>query len=113
MFRWFARLCIRRPVRGTGAVATVVLAVQTAIDAAMGHGAEFFNAWHSLLALGGLVATGEIPALPFIAGQAALGPFALPVALGVLIGLPVLVAAIVVGVVRFFAVASRRCCTPV
>lgn len=74
----------------------IVLVVWIGTDAAMGRHAEFFNSYELIVQLAG----GGHPGRPFIAGQASLGDFAVPVALAALLLLPAVAAGLGLAALR-------------
>ncbi len=98
--RTLPELARARPFALGLAVGLVYLLAQTAVDAALGATAEYFNAWHLMRALGAWLggAGGEGPA--FLMHQERLGGFALPVGLALLGVQPLLVATGVVALLR-------------
>lgn len=76
-------------------LSVTLMLVQVGIDIVMGHEAEYFNAHATLLQLTSWL-HGQSPTAPMIAGQARLGGWALPLATGVWVGLPLLVSTLLV-----------------
>lgn len=77
------------------AIASAIIAIQTAIDLIMGGTAEYFNAHATLTGLTKWV-HGNSPTAPMIYREEELGALALPLATAVLIGVPLLVATVIV-----------------
>jgi hypothetical protein len=77
----------------------VIIAIQTFVDAFMGGEAEYFNAFATLTKLTQWI-HGQPPAAPMIYREQDLGVLALPLATTVLIGVPLLMAAIIVQIGR-------------
>jgi len=64
--------------------------MQIGVDAYMGDAAEYFNAWYVVLTCVEIFTEGNGTQLNFIMRQAELGLAALPIALAILIALPLL-----------------------
>lgn len=90
----------RAPVRLGLGIAGSALAVQMAVDAALGPVAEYFNAWYVLCAGYESLLGGGAQAVPFLTGQERLGALALPVALLLLALQPLHIASALVALLR-------------
>jgi uncharacterized membrane protein YdjX (TVP38/TMEM64 family) len=86
-------------------IASAIVAIQTAIDLIMGGEAEYFNAHATLTGLTKWI-HGNSPTAPMIYREEELGMLALPLATAVLIGVPMLVATLIVQAGE--ALASRK-----
>ncbi|MEH6559758.1 MAG: hypothetical protein V7708_18340 [Oceanicoccus sp.] len=75
--------------------ASLFLTIQIGVDAYMGDDAGYFNAWYVVLTFVELFTEGNGKQLNFIMGQAELGLIALPIALTILISLPLLFASVI------------------
>ena len=106
MKKAFIALCHSNPVRGAGFASGLALTIQLVIDRWLGEVAEYFNTWHTLLTLSMWLADENPLDLHFLMGQEALGPFALPAALGIMISQPLINGWIIVAIVRL--VTSRN-----
>ncbi len=83
--------------------ALLFLTTQIGVDAYMGGAAEYFNAWHVILAFVEMFNEGNGTPHNFIMGQAELGVLAQPVALAVLFAIPLLFTSILNAAYRVFA----------
>lgn len=92
-------------------LALLFLTLQVGVDAYMGDAAEYFNAWYVVLAFVEIFSQSNGAPLNFIAGQAELGLTALPIALAVLIVLPLLFFSLIAAVRKMFTdqLLAKRC----
>ena len=87
-------------------IASAMIVIQTTIDLLMGGKAEYFNAHATLTGLTKWI-HGNSPTAPMIYRQEELGALALPVAATVLIGVPLIVAALIVRIGEMLSMRKR------
>ena len=98
----YLSLCRSHPLAAVLSTALAILLLQICIDAYLGDIAEHFNAWYVVRATAA-VGTGQpLPDITFIAGQVGLGIWSLPLALLLLLLLPLILGAGIVFAVRLW-----------